>query len=42
MRGKWVPFDSKTINNFYNLPKVDNEAYENLRNEQATLRSSNV
>ena len=27
VRGKWVPFDSETINNFNNLPKVDNEAY---------------
>ena len=33
VRGKWVPFDNDTINTFYNLPKVDNEAYENLRNE---------
>ena len=32
VRGKWVPFDSETINAFYNLPKVDNEAYESLRN----------
>ena len=31
--GKWVPFDSETINNFYNLPNVDNEAYEKLSNE---------
>ena len=29
----WVPFGSDTINNLYNLPKVDNEAYETLRNE---------
>ena len=28
-----MPFDSETINSFYNLPKVNNEAYENLRNE---------
>ena len=28
-----MPFDSEIINNFYNLPKVDNKAYENLRNE---------
>ena len=33
MRGKWVPFDSETIKNFYNFPKVDKEAYENLRNK---------
>ena len=29
----WVPFDSETINSFYNLPNVDNEAYEKLRDE---------
>ena len=32
VRGKWVPFDSETINGFYNLPKVDNEVYKSLRN----------
>ena len=29
VRGKWVPFDNDNINAFYNLPEVDNEAYEN-------------
>ena len=33
VRGKWVPFDNDNINAFYNLPEVDNEAYENLRKE---------
>ena len=31
--GKWVPFDSETINSFYNLANVDNEAYAKLRDE---------
>ena len=31
VRGKWVPFDSETISSFYNLPKVNNETYENIR-----------
>ena len=33
VRGKWVPSDSDNINAFYNLPKVNNDAYENLRKE---------
>ena len=36
VRGKWASFDRETINGFYNLPKVDNEEYENLRNEPCT------
>ena len=28
-----MPFDNDTINDFYNLPKLDNEAYDNLRKE---------
>ena len=33
VRGKWVLFDSETINSFYNLASVDNEAYAKLRDE---------
>ena len=36
-----MPFDNETINNFYNLHKVDNEIYENLKNEP-TMRLSSV
>ena len=28
-----MPFENDTIHAFYNLPKVDNQAYENLRKE---------
>ena len=42
VRGKWVPFDSETINSLYNLPNVDNEAFEKLKDEPITRRSSNT
>ena len=33
VRGKWVPFNSKTIKSFYNLPSMENEASGKLRDE---------
>ena len=30
VRDKWVPFDSETINRFYNLPSVNDEDYQTL------------
>ena len=30
VRGKWVTFDSETINRFYNLPNVNDEDYQRL------------
>ena len=30
VRGKWVSFDSVTINEFYKLPRVDDEGYRKL------------
>ena len=30
VRGKWVSFDSATINEFYKLPRVDDKGYQKL------------
>lgn len=37
MRGKVIPFESKTINNLYGMPNIEYDAYKDYLNNHLAL-----